>query len=91
MQLDQETRDNLSRSHSASKSLIYVINDLLDLTKIEEGNQVVKDDVFDLPETVREATDPFINDAKRKQIQYEVTQNPGVPQQVVGDQRFKSK
>lgn len=30
--LDQETRDNLARSHSASKSLIYVINDLLDLT-----------------------------------------------------------
>src|SRR3978361_482194 len=29
--LDQETRDNLAKSHSASKSLIYVINDFLDL------------------------------------------------------------
>lgn len=86
--LDSETRDNLSRSHSASKSLIYVINDLLDLTKIEEGNKVIKDDVFDLPETVREATDPFFGDARRKQIIYEVvTDNPGVPRQVVGDQR----
>lgn len=35
--LDKETRENLARSHSASKSLIYVINDLLDLTKTEEG------------------------------------------------------
>lgn len=33
--LDPETRDNLTKSYSASKSLIYVINDLLDLTNAE--------------------------------------------------------
>ena len=27
--LDLETRENLSRSHSASKSLLFTINDLL--------------------------------------------------------------
>ena len=85
--LDQETRDNLSKSHSASKSLIYVINDLLDLTKIEEGHDLVKDDVFDLPATVREATDMFKGDAKRKKIDYSVIENPGVPKFVIGDQR----
>ncbi|MCJ1395652.1 Light-sensor Protein kinase [Xylographa bjoerkii] len=85
--LDSETRENLSKSHSASKSLIYVINDLLDLTKTEEGNNLNKDDVFDLPATVREAADMFTGDAKRKQISYEVTENPGVPQFVIGDQR----
>ena len=40
--LDTETRDNLAKSHSASKSLIYVINDLLDLTKTEEGGELTK-------------------------------------------------
>ncbi|MCJ1450798.1 Light-sensor Protein kinase [Mycoblastus sanguinarius] len=85
--IDQETRDNLSRSHSASKSLIYVINDLLDLTNTEEGHNLIKDEVFDLPATVREAADSFTGDAKRKQIEYEVVENPGVPQFVVGDQR----
>ena len=85
--LDIETRDNLSKSHSASKSLIYVINDLLDLTKTEEGKDLIRDDVFDLPETVKEATGMFINDAKRKNLEYEVVNNQGVPQQVVGDQR----
>jgi len=85
--IDQETRDNLSRSHSASKSLIYVINDLLDLTKTEEGHNLIKDEVFDLPATVREATDSFVGDAKRKNIEYEVIENPGVPQLVIGDQR----
>ena len=85
--LDNETRENLLRSHSASKSLIYVINDLLDLTKTEEGQDLVKGEVFDLPATVREATDIFKGDAKRKNIEYKITENPGVPQFVIGDQR----
>ncbi|KAG8169981.1 hypothetical protein KVR01_000726 [Diaporthe batatas] len=85
--LDQETRDNLARSHSASKSLIYVINDLLDLTQTEEGNNLVKDEIFDFIACVREATDPFRNDAKRKGIEYEVVEHPGLPKYVCGDQR----
>ena len=85
--IDQETRENLSKSHSASKSLIYVINDLLDLTKTEEGHHLVKDEIFDLPSTVREATDMFAGDVKRKKIEYEVIENPGIPQYVLGDQR----
>lgn len=85
--LDQETRDNLSKSHSASKSLIYVINDLLDLTKTEEGGDLVKDEVFDLSATLFEATDMFKGDARRKNIAYKVTDLGGLPRQVMGDQR----
>ncbi|KAK5133864.1 hypothetical protein LTR08_007195 [Meristemomyces frigidus] len=85
--LDQETRENLAKSHSASKSLIYVINDLLDLTKTEEGGDLTKDEVFDLKETVVEATDMFRGDARRKNIAYEVAVMPGLPAQVIGDQR----
>ncbi|RYP25327.1 hypothetical protein DL767_008449 [Monosporascus sp. MG133] len=85
--LDQETRENLARSHSASKSLIYVINDLLDLTKTEEGQELVKDEILDLPACLREATDPFKADAKRKGIAYEVTEHPSLPRYVHGDSR----
>lgn len=85
--LDQETRDNLARSHSASKSLIYVINDLLDLTKTEEGNDLVKDEIFDFVACMREATEPFKKDAVRKGIDYEVIEHPGLPRAVFGDQR----
>ena len=85
--LDQETRDNLAKSHSASKSLIYVINDLLDLTKTEEGGDLVKDEVFDLKATLVEATDMFRGDARRKNIGYEIADSPGLPGAVIGDQR----
>jgi light-regulated signal transduction histidine kinase (bacteriophytochrome)/CheY-like chemotaxis protein len=85
--LDTETRENLSRSHSASKSLIYVINDLLDLTKTEEGGPLIKGESFDFKETIKEATNMFRNDAKRKKIAYEVIEHPGLPTLCIGDQR----
>lgn len=85
--LDQETRDNLAKSHSASKSLIYVINDLLDLTNTEEGQELIKDELFDFCACIREATEPFENDARRKGISYEVIEHPGLPKYVYGDQR----
>ena len=85
--LDQETRDNLAKSHSASKSLIYVINDLLDLTKTEEGGELIKGEVFDLNATLSEATDMFQGDAKRKNLYYEIEALPGLPKIVIGDQR----
>lgn len=85
--LDQETRENLAKSHAASKSLIYVINDLLDLTKTEEGGELIKGEEFDLKVTFREATDMFTGDTRRKGIIYEVTEHPGVPKIVIGDQR----
>ncbi|TVY37602.1 Cyanobacterial phytochrome B [Lachnellula occidentalis] len=85
--LDQETRDNLAKSHSASKSLVYVINDLLDLTKTEEGQELIKDEAFDLHATIHEAVDSFRGEAKRKGLEYEVIDHPGVPQFVIGEQR----
>lgn len=85
--LDEETRENLAKSHSASKSLIYVINDLLDLTKTEEGQELVKDDIMNLSACILEATEPFKIDARRKGIAYEVVEPPGLPKYVYGDYR----
>lgn len=85
--LDNDTRENLLRSHSASKSLVYVINDLLDLTKAEEGQNLIKDEVFDLAACVREATEVFEVDAERKALDYKVTIHPGLPKFVHGDSR----
>ena len=85
--MDHDLRDSLVRSHSASKSLIYVINDLLDLTKTEQGSPLIKGDVFDLAATLLEATDSYKTNAERKGIALDVVLHPGLPHRVVGDQR----
>ncbi|KAI2636768.1 hsp90-like protein [Xylaria nigripes] len=85
--IDRETRENLAKTHSASKSLIYVINDLLDLTKAEEGKELVKDEVINFSACISEATEPFSVIAQRKGIVYEVIEHEGVPKYVRGDYR----
>ncbi|CAI7605737.1 unnamed protein product [Penicillium viridicatum] len=84
--LDQETRDHISRSHSASKSLVYIINDLLDLTNAENGQRLIKDETFDLSETLMEATDIFWEEARQKHVDLQVVQHAALPP-VLGDQR----
>ncbi|KAJ5983562.1 CheY-like superfamily [Penicillium waksmanii] len=84
--LSQETRESLSRSHSASKSLVYIINDLLDLTNAENGQNLIKDEVFSLSETLCEATDIFWEEARQKQVDLQVVQHSALPP-VLGDQR----
>ncbi|KAJ5618805.1 CheY-like superfamily [Penicillium lagena] len=85
--LDDETRESLTKSHSASKSLIYVINDLLDLTNTEQGQELIKAESFDLKTTFHEAADMLAGEAKRKNISYTVLAQPGLPPAVLGDQR----
>lgn len=84
--LNQETRENLSRSHSASKSLVYIINDLLDLTNAENGQKLIKDEVFNLSETLCDATNIFSEEAKQKNVNLQVVQHLELPP-VLGDQR----
>jgi nitrogen-specific signal transduction histidine kinase len=85
--LDSDTRESLTKSHSASKSLIYVINDLLDLTNTEKGQELIKDESFDLETTFKEAADMLSGEARRKNISYTVSVHPGIPHSVLGDQR----
>ena len=57
--------------------------DLLDLTKAKEGRNLIEDDVSDFPATVREVANTFVRDAKRKEIDLLLLENPSVSQLVV--------
>ncbi|RAK72008.1 uncharacterized protein BO72DRAFT_501379 [Aspergillus fijiensis CBS 313.89] len=84
---DSEFQDSITRSYSASKSLLYVINDLLDLTKDEEGYNLIKDEAFEISSCFHEATKMFEAEARRKGLFYKVIHEPGIPKGVLGDER----
>ena len=86
--LDQETRAHLVKSHTASKALIHVISDLLDITRTEEGGLLINREAFDLKATLKEVTSIFRVDAKRKNISYDVILHPELPRECIGDQRL---
>ncbi|TFK40714.1 hypothetical protein BDQ12DRAFT_697388 [Crucibulum laeve] len=82
--LDLETRDNLSRSHAASKSLLFTINDLLDLTRLESGNETSFNEPFDLHFAIEDATLLYRKEAERRDIKFNLELNDS-PITVVGD------
>ncbi|KAI0629850.1 hypothetical protein C8Q77DRAFT_1065052 [Trametes polyzona] len=84
--LDTETRENLSHSHAASKSLLFTINDLLDLTRLESGNETSFNEPFDLPQAIDDATQLYRNEARRRGLEF-ILSLQGCPKQVVGDSR----
>ncbi|KAI9863213.1 MAG: Light-sensor Protein kinase [Trichoglossum hirsutum] len=84
--LDEGVREDLSRSYSASKFMICVINDLLDLTTTEGGPDLTTDEVFDLPATIRDAVDSFKDDFARKNLDHETIEHEDFPRFVRGDQ-----
>ncbi|EGO23709.1 Fph type histidine kinase [Serpula lacrymans var. lacrymans S7.9] len=82
--LDLETRDNLSRSHAASKNLLFTINDLLDLTRLESGHETSFNEPFNLQAAIEEATRIYSHEAARRNIDFKLEAEGG-PKQVVGD------
>ncbi len=84
--LDMETRENLSRSHAASKSLLFTINDLLDLTRLESGNETSFNEPFDLHQSIEEATQLYRNEARRRGLVFDLDLTT-CPRRVVGDAR----
>lgn len=83
--VDSSTQDLLEKAHKASRSLIYVIDDLLNLTKAEDGPVNSLGDTFDLGATVDDVTTAFHKEAVRKGLGLNVTTHQGIPGIVKGD------
>lgn len=67
-QLEDSTKAALTASYSASKSLIFVIDDLLNLTGSTTGSILPLCDAFDIANCLDEALDPLKRLAKEKGI-----------------------
>jgi len=84
--LDTDTRDALSKSYSASKSLVHVINDLLDLTRTEQGEALLLEEPVDITSVVEEATAIHRAEAQRKGLEFSVfCTSPNLRTSVIGD------
>ncbi|KAF4618388.1 hypothetical protein G7Y89_g14916 [Cudoniella acicularis] len=83
--LEDSTRDLLEKAHKESRSLIYVIDDLLNLTKAEDGPINRLGDTFDLGATVSDVITAFRKEAMRKGLDLTVSTHLGIPEMVRGD------
>ncbi|RDW88143.1 hypothetical protein BP6252_00175 [Coleophoma cylindrospora] len=83
--VDELTCEILKRAQKSSRSLIYAIDDLLKLTKAEQGQVFLIDDTFNLSSTVQDVAAAFRKEANRKCLELTVTTHEGIPEMVKGD------
>ena len=79
-ELTERQRQFIELAHQSAKGLMVIINDLLDVAKIEAGKMVIEQQPFSLHEALREALQPLLLQAHEKGIQLHARVQPGVPQ-----------
>ena len=84
-ELSERQRKFIELAHNSAKGLMVIINDLLDVAKIEAGRVVIEQAPFSLHDCLREALHPLLLQAHDKGLQLNVKVQPGVPQYARGD------
>lgn len=85
--IDRDTRKMLENSHQASRALLFHVHDLLDLTRIETGNETAFNDPFDLRQSINDAVRLYQTESTRRNLEFRVNVGKDVPEHVIGDSR----
>ncbi|MGH8337623.1 MAG: ATP-binding protein, partial [Gammaproteobacteria bacterium] len=83
--LAPEQREQLETAQRCAYSLLALLNDILDLSKIEAGKMMLEKIPFDLRGLVEDCVKAQGPNAAQKGIQLVAAVMPGVPRQVIGD------
>jgi signal transduction histidine kinase/CheY-like chemotaxis protein/HPt (histidine-containing phosphotransfer) domain-containing protein len=77
--------DYLREVHKASRTLLSIVNDLLDLSKIEAGEMRLESVPFDVTSMIEEVATNYASAAHAKGIELITQIAPDVPSEVCGD------
>jgi signal transduction histidine kinase len=83
--LSTEQRDLLETSRTSAISLLYLLNDVLDFSKMESKHMLLDAVPFDIGKLISETTLAFRGQARQKGLSLNHEIAPGLPQYVTGD------
>jgi PAS domain S-box-containing protein len=84
-ELNSEQREYAEAARNSAESLLAILNEILDLSKVESGKLSLEPAPFNLSEVVSEVADLFSGWARQKGLDLLVRRAPGSPSWVVGD------
>ena len=84
-ELTPEQRGYQQVIHSSSEHLLAIINDILDLSKIDAGKVELVHEVFDVTELVDNLVTMMAHRAREKQLVLQSSVDPNLPRLLVGD------
>jgi len=83
MSLKQQ--DYLQKIHGSAKSLLGILNDILDISKIEAGKMEIERITFDLEEVMGNLATIVGNRSQEKKLEFLMQTDPDVPNLLIGD------
>lgn len=83
--LNEEQADFVGHLIDSSESLISIINDILDISKIEAGKMTIEERRFDLEEEIDKIIAMFRQKAKERAINLDKSISPTMKRYLIGD------
>ncbi len=83
--LTDEQRHWITLMDDSAQTLLGLLNDILDLSKVEAGRMELDEVTFNIVDEVGQACGPLVAQASAKELTIEVNIHPQLPDAVVGD------
>jgi len=83
--LDAIQRDYIESVQIAEENLLLIVNDILDLSKIESGNLTIEAQPFNLKNTLKHVYD-LLKVKVQKDVEFNLFLDADMPENVIGDQ-----
>jgi PAS domain S-box-containing protein len=83
--LTSEQREYLVTARESATSLMDLLNDILDLSKIEAGKLTIDPSAFDLMDMLQNAMTAFSHQAEQRGLKFNWRRHPTLPRQIIGD------
>ena len=71
----------------SGKHLLAIVNDILDFSSMEKGALVIEEETLSVAELVKAADRTVRAFASEKQLEFRCVLDPGVPEEITGDER----
>ena len=84
--ISDEVAEDANNVRSASKILLHLINDILDMSKIELGKMELTPERYNMGDLISEIVGMFWMRAKEKGLSFRVDVDPKLPMELIGDE-----
>jgi PAS domain S-box-containing protein len=85
-EIPEDTRANLGKIYNSGSNLLGIINDILDISKIESGKLKLVPEPYDIPNLINDTVQLNIVHIGSKPIQFELFMDETIPIRLHGDE-----
>ena len=82
---DRTSKEYLANSIQSLGDTIRILNDLIDISKIETNELILHDDRIEIFKLMNESINPYRSEMQQKKIQLDIKLNSDLPEIIIGD------